>query len=123
MTIPIASLVGDALRLTNTLLGTDKAVVLERTTVGAYDPIAGRPANPVVTTETLTHCTVVPFNPQSTNVFVDASLLREESYRVIVAALTTLIPQAGDDVTIDGLRYVVIGVGKPAGVYNLVVTR
>lgn len=87
-------------------------VVLRRSVPGAYDPATGAPGAPTVTSQTV--LAVVLDFPQS---YIDGTLIRAGDRKVLVSAMGTTAPQAGDTMAWEGQKLVVVNAKKlgPAG--------
>lgn len=87
-------------------------VVLTRSVPGAYDPATGAPAAPTVTMQNV-DAVVLDF-PQS---YIDGTLIRAGDRKVLVSAVGTTAPMAGDTMAWEGQSLVVINAKKlgPAG--------
>ena len=88
------------------------AVTMGRSVPGAYNPATGAPAAPTVTSQTV-QAVVLDF-PQR---YIDGTLIRAGDRRVLVSAVGTTAPLAGDTLTWNSQALVVVSVKElgPAG--------
>lgn len=122
MSLPIGSLVQNALALANALVDA-RTVTLTRLSQGTYDPVLRRPGTSASATYATT-AVVVPFLPGRDSGMVPPGALLQQSRRVVMASEgLAVVPAANDRVTFDGADWNVVGVSVTAGNYQMVVTR
>lgn len=119
MTIPIGSLVKDALTTARELVESRSVVLIQRAQAGYVE---GRPVGSTTQTETLV-AMVSPWSLRG-GPFVEAEQLKRETLKVVAAKEgMSLVPSLNDTLQVDGKAYTIVGLQKPVGAYVMAVTR